>query len=76
VEEGTLIVPSHMGARPFRAMHGFHPDAPHSYAALMTNQPEVPEDITAIPDMFTLMTRDAEFAHAANRSDARTVARS
>jgi hypothetical protein len=62
-----LIVPSHMGERPIRAMHGFHPDAPHSYAALMTNQPDVPSDINAIPDMFKLMTRDAVMAHALNR---------
>lgn len=68
VEEGTLIVPSHMGERPIRAMHGYHPDAPHSYAALMTNQPNVPAGINAIPDMFKLMTRDAEQAHAANRT--------
>jgi hypothetical protein len=67
VDEGTLIVPSHMGERPIRAMHGYHPDAPHSYASLMTNQPNVPEGITAIPDMFKLMTRDAEQAHTANR---------
>lgn len=76
VQEGTLIVPSHMGARPIRAMHGFHPDAPHSYAALMTNQADVSEEIAAIPDLFTLMTRDAECAHAANRSTASTVVRS
>ncbi len=75
VQEGTLIVPGHMGARPIRAMHGFHPDAPHSYAALMTNQADVPDDVAAIPDMFTLMTRDAECAHAANRPTASTVTR-
>lgn len=68
VDEGTLIVPSHMGERPIRAMHGFHPDAPHSYAALMSNQPDIPAGINAIPDMFKLMTRDAEQAHKANRA--------
>jgi hypothetical protein len=68
VDEGTLIVPSHMGERPIRAMHGYHPDAPHSYAALMTNEPNVPAGINAIPDMYKLMTRDAEAAHAANRA--------
>jgi hypothetical protein len=65
-------VPSHMGERPIRAMHGYHPDAPQSYAALMTNQPNVPAGINAIPDMFKLMTRDAEAAHAANRGPAQT----
>jgi hypothetical protein len=67
LEEGTLIVPSHMGERPIRAMHGYHPDAAHSYAALMTNQPDLPAGINAIPDMYKLMARDAEAAHAANR---------
>ncbi len=68
VKEGVLIVPSHMGARPIRAMHGYHPTDPQSYAALLTNQPEIPEDIVAIPDLFRLMTRDATAAHAANGS--------
>lgn len=67
VKEGVLVVPSHMGERPIRAMHGYHPADPHSYAALCTNQPEIPEDISAIPDVFRLMTRDAEAANAQNR---------
>jgi predicted AlkP superfamily pyrophosphatase or phosphodiesterase len=66
VKEGALIVPSHMGERPIRAMHGYHPTDKHSYAALLTNQLEIPEDTAAIPDIFTLMKRDAEFARAAN----------
>ena len=68
VREGVLIVPSDMGERPIRAMHGYHPGDSHSYAALLTNQREIPADIRAIPDMFRLMTRDAELAHARNRS--------
>jgi hypothetical protein len=68
VDEGTLIVPSDMGERPIRAMHGYHPDAPHSYASLLTDHDDIPADVTAIPDMCRLMLRDAERAHAANRS--------
>jgi predicted AlkP superfamily pyrophosphatase or phosphodiesterase len=68
MNEGVLIVPSHMGERPMRGMHGYHPDAPHSYAALLTNQPEVPLGITAIPHMYQLMKRDAEMANVANRA--------
>jgi hypothetical protein len=68
MEEGTLIVPSHMGERPIRAMHGYHPDAPHSYASLCTNHTDVPAGINAIPDMYKLMCRDAAAAHAANRT--------
>jgi predicted AlkP superfamily pyrophosphatase or phosphodiesterase len=66
VKEGVLIVPSHMGERPIRAMHGYHPGDKHSYAALLTNQAEIPDDIVAIPDIFKLMTHDAELAKAAN----------
>lgn len=74
LEEGTLIVPSHMGERPIRAMHGYHPDDPQSSAALMSNQPDIPAGIGAIPDVFKLMLRDAEQAHAANRASAPTPA--
>ena len=65
VKEGVLIVPSHMGERPIRAMHGYHPRDPQSYAALLSNQ-TIPEDIQAIPDIYRLMTRDAELAKIAN----------
>jgi hypothetical protein len=60
VKEGLLIVPSHMGERPIRAMHGYHPKDPQSFAVLCTNQPTIPDDIVAIPDIYRLMTRDAE----------------
>jgi len=66
VKEGVLIVPSHMGERPIRAMHGYHPTDPQSYASLCTNQTEIPAEVTAIPDVFKLMTRDAELAKARN----------
>ncbi len=57
VREGTLIVPSHMGERPIRAMHGYHPHDPQSYATLFSNTPEVPDDITHIPHIHRLMAR-------------------
>jgi predicted AlkP superfamily pyrophosphatase or phosphodiesterase len=62
MREGVLIVPSHMGERPIRAMHGYHPTDPQSYATLMTNQPEIPEEITAIPHIYQLMKLEAEAA--------------
>ncbi|HZI30783.1 MAG TPA: alkaline phosphatase family protein, partial [Candidatus Binatia bacterium] len=68
MKEGVLIVPSHMGERPIRAMHGYHPADKHSYAALLTNQPEIAADIAAIPDIYKLMTRDAQLAHERNHS--------
>jgi predicted AlkP superfamily pyrophosphatase or phosphodiesterase len=64
--EGVLIVPSHMGARPIRGMHGYHPTDIHSYAALCNNQEAVPDDVTSITDIFRLMTRDADLAKAQN----------
>jgi predicted AlkP superfamily pyrophosphatase or phosphodiesterase len=59
VQEGVLIVPSHMGERPIRAMHGYHPTDPQSYAALLTNQPSIPEAVTHIPHIFRLMEQEA-----------------
>jgi hypothetical protein len=68
VKEGVLIVPSHMGERPIRGMHGYHPDDPQSFAMLCTNQESIPEEILSIPDVYRLMTRDAGIAHARNRA--------
>jgi len=67
VKEGVLIVPSDMGERPLRAMHGYHPNDKHSYAALCTNQESLPESVAAIPNMYDLMVRDAEYARERNR---------
>lgn len=55
VREGTLIVPSHMGERPIRAMHGYHPHDPQSYATLFSSTSDVPSDITHIPHIHRLM---------------------
>ncbi len=74
VKEGVLIVPSHMGQRPIRAMHGYHPSEPQSYAALCTNQAELPETIKAIPDIYQLMVHDAKLAKAQNASAPKLVA--
>ena len=74
VQEGVLIVPSHMGERPIRAMHGYHPTDKHSYAALLTNQPNIPSDITAIPHIYKLMTQHALAAKAARHTNQRALA--
>ncbi|MGH7997770.1 MAG: alkaline phosphatase family protein [Opitutaceae bacterium] len=70
VDEGVLIVPSDMGARPMRGMHGYHPDAPQSYAALLTNTADVPADLTAIPHMYGLMLAQAREAARERRPTA------
>ena len=67
MNEGVLIVPSHMGQRPIRAMHGYHPTAPQTYAALLTNQPAIPDDLTAIPHIGRLMEEMAGLAQERNR---------
>jgi hypothetical protein len=66
VKEGVLIVPSHMGERPIRAMHGYHPTDKHSYASLLTNQSSVPDDVTAIPHICRLMEQTAKLAKDKN----------
>jgi predicted AlkP superfamily pyrophosphatase or phosphodiesterase len=72
--EGVLIVPSHMGERPIRGMHGYHPKDIHSYASLCTNQEFIPDDISSIPDVFRLMKRDADLAKRRNtRQDVTTL---
>ena len=63
-QEGTLIVPSHMGERPIRAMHGYHPTDPHSYATLFSSHDEVPAEVTHIPNIHRLMERAVHY-HAA-----------
>ena len=62
-----------MGERPIRAMHGYHPDDKHSYAALLTNQREIPEDVVAIPDIYRLMARDAQLARSLNHQNTSNV---
>lgn len=65
-QEGVLIVPSHMGERPIRAMHGYHPTDPQSYATLFSNTDDVPDDITHIPHIYRLMEKAIHW-HAENR---------
>ena len=73
VNEGVLIVPSHMGERPIRAMHGYHPSEKHSYAALLTNQQDLPAQVTSIPEIFKLMSFEAENAFDKNEKFASTT---
>ena len=66
MREGVLIVPSHMGERPIRAMHGYHPTDPQSYSTLCTNQPAIPDDVTHIPHICRIMEKTALLAKAKN----------
>ena len=66
VKEGVLIVPSHMGERPIRAMHGYHPTDKHSYATILTNQPSLPDGVTAIPHICDVMRQTVTLARERN----------
>lgn len=70
-DEGVLIIPSDMGERPLQGMHGYHPDAPQSYASLLSNVEDIPENITDIPHIYQLMTKYAQLAHDANNQKVR-----
>ncbi|VGO16953.1 hypothetical protein PDESU_05546 [Pontiella desulfatans] len=54
MNSGTQIIPSFMGAKPCKGMHGYHPDDPDSLASLSSNKP-IPESITKIQHIHQLM---------------------
>ena len=58
VQEGVLIVPSHMGERPITAMHGYHPSDEQSFATLLTNRKELPIEPKSIVDIYQLMEQE------------------
>ncbi len=55
---GCLIHPSYMGGNRWKGMHGFDPEHPTSYAALLARQ-EPPVPVRHIRDLFALMLREA-----------------
>ncbi|HOH47468.1 MAG TPA: alkaline phosphatase family protein, partial [Candidatus Cloacimonadota bacterium] len=59
MQEGILINPSYMGLNVIPGMHGFHPDAPHSYSVMLSNR-EIPEDIQSITDIRKTMEYELE----------------
>lgn len=60
VQEGVLIVPSHMGERPITAMHGYHPQDVQSFATLLTNRKELPFEPKCIVDIYRLMEKEVQ----------------
>ena len=42
MNEGEIVLPSFMSSDPVLGMHGYHPDAQHSYTTLVTNATEQP----------------------------------
>ncbi len=53
-ESGTVIAPSHMGARAMAGMHGFLPSAPHSRSAFVSSV-DYGDSIKQITDLFGVM---------------------
>lgn len=54
MKEGTLIVPSFMGAKAIPGMHGYHPDDKHSFSIIMSNR-EFDIEVEELPDIFDAM---------------------
>lgn len=50
MNEGLLINPSFMGLKVIPGMHGYHPDAIHSYSIMLSNK-TIPNDIQSITDI-------------------------
>ena len=54
---GVQIVPSFMGQKGCKGMHGYHPDDEDTYSAILSNS-QLPEDLESIEQIFWLMVRD------------------
>jgi hypothetical protein len=53
-ESGTVIAPSHMGAKAMAGMHGFLPSAPHSRSAFVSSV-DYGDSLKQITDIFGVM---------------------
>ncbi len=54
---GVQIVPSFMGIKPLKGMHGYHPSDPDSFAAICSNK-NIPAEITKIQHIHLLMLNE------------------
>lgn len=59
INSSMVIAPSYMGPRQVPGMHGYHPDDPESYAAMLSNR-ELPEDLYSIHHIFNVMKRELQ----------------
>jgi len=57
MNSGIQIVPSFMGIKPVKGMHGFHPADPDSLASLSSNR-LIPETVTRIQHIHQLMLNE------------------
>ena len=61
LDAGIQIVPSDMGGKPLKGMHGFSPENEYSFAAMLSNEP-LPENIGHVADYFKFMIESAELS--------------
>lgn len=54
MNSGIQIVPSFMGIKMVKSMHGYHPSDPDSFAALSSNRP-LPKNVTRIQHIYGIM---------------------
>ena len=59
MNSGIQIVPSFMGVKPCKGMHGYNPSDPDSFASLSSNRP-IPESVTKIQHIHQLMLNELE----------------
>jgi len=57
MDSGIQMVPSFMGAKACKGMHGYHPSAADSHASISSNRP-IPPDITKIQHIHQLMLNE------------------
>lgn len=57
MNSGLQIVPSFMGAKPLKGMHGYEPADPDSHASISSNRP-IPESITKIQHIHQIMLNE------------------
>jgi len=57
LNEGILLCPSFMGLKMIPGMHGYEPDAPHSYSIMLSNK-EIPQEIQSITDIRKTMEKE------------------
>jgi hypothetical protein len=54
---GVQIVPSFMGQKGCKGMHGYHPDEDDTYSAMLSSEP-LPKELTSIEQIFWLMVKE------------------
>jgi len=74
LDPGRLMVPSFMGSRPVRAMHGYAPSHPDMAALLWSNRPVGPE-VGRLTDVRGFLERELEALAGPGAAGAVTGAR-